>query len=957
MLDSKNKVSIIIPCYNDGVYLREAVESVLECDKNLYEIIIVDDGSTDKETIKIIKELEEKGIKICRTPHRGQSAGRNEGVKISKYPYLLFLDADNKITQELLEKGINILDRDSLIGIVYSDYIQFGLSNNIIRQKDFDINKVFFLECSVDTCAVIRREVFDNCLGFDESMDFWEDWEFSINAHKNKWKFFHIPKALYYYRIKGDSVNAKSKIKEKRIKILEYVLKKHFDLVPEAMDSKSVLMQDKSNRQILSELAQEKAKNLELETYIENIKRSLTWKMLCGYDKVLSFLLPEGSFLRKLYNKLIIYNQKLINKKRDSLAKKNISSENFWQEFYANNFRPDIVFINHEESLTGAPKVLFEVAKFISSRFDIAIVSNKSGSMSRDFLNEFGHKVIHPNQIYFNTDKDSIARDILTNLNPKVVYLNTIVNLEYAKEAKKLNIPVILHIHELKEVFSIYLDKKEIENVKNLGDIFIVPSLAVKNYLISIGCLADKITILNEMIDIDEIMKKKIENKDEAIFEIGKKEGQILVSASGTLIKRKGPDLFFEAYMILKNKYPGRFRFFWLGSAPIDPKIFFGDKQEENFLFLGEKKNPYPFINESDIFVLPSREDPFPLVVLEAISMAKPVVAFRNSGGATEAIKNCGVLAENFSSQSLAEKIEFLSDNLNLRKKMSEIAKKESLKYNSKILCEKVHSIISNFFDKEVYKVKKDFNKGKKVSVIVPSLNYEEFLPQALDSIISQTYRNWEIIVVDDGSTDNSVNIVNNYIKRYPDKIKLIVKKTEEKGLGFSYDMGVKASSGEYVAFLEADDMWLKDNLEKRMKIFSSYSEVICVFGNAKIFGEERAVKKREKDVIFHFKDINLPKQSPFFFGDLIKKKIAVRTFSATVVRKDALKNIKFSNDFYIWFDWWFHVQLSSKGKYFYIPEKNTLWRVHGDNYTTRFLEEDSWQAKFLEVKKRIESF
>ncbi len=958
MSDFKNKISIIIPCYNDGVYLSEAVKSVIECNKNLYEIIIVDDGSTDKETIKIIRDLEGKNeIKVCRISHKGQSVARNEGVKMSKYPYLLFLDADNKITQELLERGIDVLDKDPLIGIVYTDYIQFGVSDNIIRQKDFDINKVFFLECSVDTCAVIRREVFDNCLGFDENMDFWEDWEFSINAHKNGWKFFHIPKPLYYYRIKGNSVNAKSKIKEKRIKVLEYVLKKHFSLVAEAVDSKSVLRQEQSNRQLLSEIAQEKAKNLELETYIENINRSLTWKMLGFYDKVLGFLLPKNSSLRKFYDWLIRSNQKLINKKRDSLAKKNISSENFWQEFYAKNFKPDIVFINHEESLTGAPKVLFKIAKFISERFDIAVISNKEGSMSREFLKEFGYKVIHPNQIYFNASKDNIARDVLLNLDPKIVYLNTIVNLEYAREAKKLNIPVILHVHELKEVFSIYLNKKEIEEVKNLGDIFIVPSLAVRDYLISIGCLAEKIVVLNEIIDIDEIIEKKTENINEVVSEIGKKDGQILVSASGTLTKRKGPDLFFEAYMILKKKYPGRFRFFWLGNAPGNPELFFKDKQEEDFLFLGEKKNPYPFINESDIFVLPSREDPFPLVVLEAIAMGKPVVVFKESGGAKDAIKNCGVLAEKIDAVALAEKIEYLSNSPDLRQKMSKIAEKEALKYDSKILCKRAHSIISKFFDKKVYKIDKNIKIKGKVSVIVPSFNYAELISQALDSIISQTYKNWEIIVVDDNSTDNSVDVINNYIKRYPEKIKLIVKNKEDKGLGSSYDIGVKASSGEYIAFLEADDIWLKDNLEKRMKVFANYKEVVCVFGNAKIFGEERAVKNREKDVIFHFKGINLPKQSPFLFGNLIKKKILVRTFSATVVRKDALKDIEFSNNFYIWFDWWFHTQLSSKGKYFYIPEKNTLWRVHGDNYTSRFLKDDSWQDKFSEVKKRIEQF
>ncbi len=122
-------------------------------------------------------------------------------------------------------------------------------------------------------------------------------------------------------------------------------------------------------------------------------------------------------------------------------------------------------------------------------------------------------------------------------------------------------------------------------------------------------------------------------------------------------------------------------------------------------------------------------------------------------------------------------------------------------------------------------------NKEPLVSVIIPFLNPGNWLTEAIESVINQTYNNWEIILVDDGSVKADSNIAVNYSKKNPGKIFYVEhEKHVNKGLPVSRNTGIENANGQLVAFLDADDCWMPQKLENQLYIFKKYPEVqmIC---------------------------------------------------------------------------------------------------------------------------------
>ncbi|MFQ5850235.1 MAG: glycosyltransferase family 2 protein [Candidatus Binatia bacterium] len=120
-----------------------------------------------------------------------------------------------------------------------------------------------------------------------------------------------------------------------------------------------------------------------------------------------------------------------------------------------------------------------------------------------------------------------------------------------------------------------------------------------------------------------------------------------------------------------------------------------------------------------------------------------------------------------------------------------------------------------------------------KISVIIPTYNHAKYLPEALDSILNQTYKAFEIIVVDDGSTDNTKEIV----ARYRDKIRYAYQQNGKQAK--ARNTGITISSGEYIAFLDADDVWMPEMLELQVRLLDQNPGIGLVFADAEVFRDE----------------------------------------------------------------------------------------------------------------------
>lgn len=223
------------------------------------------------------------------------------------------------------------------------------------------------------------------------------------------------------------------------------------------------------------------------------------------------------------------------------------------------------------------------------------------------------------------------------------------------------------------------------------------------------------------------------------------------------------------------------------------------------------------------------------------------------------------------------------------------------------------------------------------ISIIMASYNYAHLIAESIESVINQTYTDWELIVIDDCSSDNSIEIIQKYSEN-SNKIKLITHETN-KGLCETIKSGIKAAQGKYIAFLENDDYWREDCLEKRMELFEKYPDIGAIFNSVKLFGDKESIESLDyyftrRNLIL--KNITWPQNINMLFFILN----VVPTFSCLITTKNLLENCCFESPFKPCLDWWLWIQLSLKNEFYYLKEDLTFWRRHKSCYTERSKEE-----------------
>lgn len=205
------KVSIIIPCYNGGRYLREAVESALNQTYQNKEIIIVNDGSTDGETLSVLRELEKFGtVRIIHQENKGLASARNTGAAVSSGEYMCCLDDDDSIELTYIEKCIEIFKTNTRIGFVYSDVRLFGDIDKVWRTGEYDAYRLLFRN-NIPVSAVFRKICWEAVGGYNPVMDIgYEDWDFWIGIVEKGWMGKWIPETLFKHRKHGKTMTSRA---------------------------------------------------------------------------------------------------------------------------------------------------------------------------------------------------------------------------------------------------------------------------------------------------------------------------------------------------------------------------------------------------------------------------------------------------------------------------------------------------------------------------------------------------------------------------------------------------------------------------------------------------------------------------------------------------------------------------------------------------------------------------
>lgn len=237
------------------------------------------------------------------------------------------------------------------------------------------------------------------------------------------------------------------------------------------------------------------------------------------------------------------------------------------------------------------------------------------------------------------------------------------------------------------------------------------------------------------------------------------------------------------------------------------------------------------------------------------------------------------------------------------------------------------------------------------ISVILPSYNYAEELPRCIESVLTQTISDWELIIVDDGSSDNSVEVIKAYVQKYPERIRFYQHEgAQNKGLSRTYQLGISKAKGEYIAFLEADDYWREDSLALKADVLDRYPDVSVSYTDVEMFGDEKIIRQILNDIQKWKLGNKITAGTPYdAFGYLLDQNHTL-TCSAMMTRKKLLAEVNFMSPCDAWFDWWVLAQLSLEGMFYKCPQKATFWQLRARSYLREF-------SKTINVRKESRIF
>jgi len=231
------KVSVIIPTYNCAKYINNAIESVLRQTYKDYEIIVIDDGSTDNTKDVLAPYIEKGLVRYIGQENRGLPGARNRGIKEARGEYIALLDADDewpKMTLAIIMDELNKRkDREGIAWVITNrirvegnDRRIFSTDRSLENMNNVDLILKFLSEPHIVPEAMFfSKKVLRNVGLYDEEMKIYEDIDLHMRLFLNVKRFIYLPVGTYIYKIRGTSLTRENA--EKRLVFLEKYLRKY----------------------------------------------------------------------------------------------------------------------------------------------------------------------------------------------------------------------------------------------------------------------------------------------------------------------------------------------------------------------------------------------------------------------------------------------------------------------------------------------------------------------------------------------------------------------------------------------------------------------------------------------------------------------------------------------------------------------------------------------------------
>lgn len=470
--------------------------------------------------------------------------------------------------------------------------------------------------------------------------------------------------------------------------------------------------------------------------------------------------------------------------------------------------RGTIVLVSHDSGVGGAQKVVQSIARWILARtgYEVRLVTMKGGGLLHEF------KAIAPTFVIADKSPETVADELaeFCGADVRAVFLNSVASGGFLRHWDART-PVLAYIHELPKILGSH--PEELGLLRERATTVIGGSEAVRVALRDLFFFEEeRLSAVPGFIDgapETETPDQRVAAK--AALEIAPET--LVVTACGVLHWRKSPQIFVEVAQKVLARTTAPVKFIWIGGGPdqeatqalIDEKGLGAQVS-----ITGYEPNVQRYLDASDIFLLPSEEDPFPLVCLMAAQARNPIVCFAEAGGMPELVsQGAGKVVPFLDAEAMAEATLAYIDDAEARWRDGARGQ-EIVREN--------HTIEATG-PRLFAMIRAAAGLKPAVSVVLPNYNYETYLPQRLRSIYAQTFQDFEVILLDDKSPDNSVAVLRDWAERRP-ATRLVVNEQNSGSPFAQWIRGMEMAESELIWIAEADDYCEPDLLEKLLPAF-----------------------------------------------------------------------------------------------------------------------------------------